>query len=189
MGPSAPRLLRRPHRHQIRDRPRGAGPDRIGDLYDIERQINRQSRDARRAIRRAETCPNVETFKVWSEVKLTRIPGKSDPAKAFRYALNRWAAFTLFLDDGRVAIDNNTAERAIKPVVIGRKSVLFAGTDAGGETLASAMTIIETAKFNGPDPQAYLAAIFARIHDRKINRIDELLPWNWKPFAYQAAAA
>jgi transposase len=163
--------------------------DRIGDLYDIERQIKGQSRDARRAIRQTETRPKVEAFKAWSEVQLARIPGKSDLAKAFRYALNRWAAFTLFLDDGRVAIDNNTAERAIKPVVIGRKNFLFAGSDAGGETLASAMTIVETAKFNGLDPQAYLADIFARIHDHKINRIDELLPWNWKPFPNQAAAA
>ena len=83
-----------------------------------------------------------------------------------------------FLDDSRAAIDNNAAERAIKPVVIGRKTFLFAGSDAGGETLASAMTIIETAKFNGPDPQACLADIFARIPDHKINRIDELLPCN-----------
>lgn len=163
--------------------------DRIGDLYDIERQINGQSRDARRAIRQTETRPKVEAFKAWSEVQLSRIPGKSDLAKAFRYALNRWAAFTLFLDDGRIAIDNNAAERAIKPVVIGRKNFLFAGSDAGGETLASAMTIIETAKFNGLDPQAYLADIFARIHDHKINRIDELLPGNWKPFPNQAAEA
>ena len=163
--------------------------DRIGDLYDIERQIRGQSRDARRAVRQEETRPKVCAFKAWAEAQLTRIPGKSDLAKAFRYALNRWGAFTLFLDDGRVAIDNNAAERAIKPVVIGRKNFLFAGSDAGGETLASAMTIIETAKFNGLDPQAYLADIFARIHDHKINRIDELLPWNWKPVADQPAAA
>lgn len=163
--------------------------DRIGDLYDIERQINGQPRDARLAIRQTETRPKVEAFKAWSEAQLARIPGKSDLAKAFRYALNRWGAFTLFLDDGRVAIDNNAAERAIKPIVIGRKNFLFAGSDAGGETLASAMTIIETAKFNGLDPQAYLADIFGRIHDHKINRIDELLPWNWKPVGNQAAAA
>ena len=93
------------------------------------------------------------------------------------------------LDDGRAAINNNAAERAIKLVVISRKNFLCAGSDAGGETLASAMTIIETAKFSGLDPQAYLADIFARIHDHKINRIDELLPWNWKPVANQVNAA
>ena len=163
--------------------------DRIGDLYDIERQIRGQSLDARRAIRQTETRPKVEAFKAWSEVQLARVPGKSDLAKAFRYALNRWDAFTLFLDDGCVAMANNAAERAIKPVVIGRKNFLFAGSDAGGETLASAMTIIETAKFNGLNPQAYLADIFARIHDHKINRIDQLLPWNWKPIANQTNAA
>ncbi len=163
--------------------------DRIGDLYNIERQINGQSRDARHATRQKETRPKVKGFKAWSEAQLARIHGKSDLAKAFRCALNRWGAFTLFLDDGRVAIDNNAAERAIKPVVIGRKNFLFTGSDAGGETLASAMTIIETAKFNGLDPQAYLADIFARIHDHKINRIDELLPWNWKPNGNQPAAA
>ena len=92
------------------------------------------------------------------------------------------------LDDGRVAIDNNAAERAIKPVVTGRKNFLFAGSDAGGETLASAMTIIETARFNGLDPQACLADIFARIHDHKINRIDDLLPWNRKRLTNQPAA-
>lgn len=163
--------------------------DRIGDLYDIERQIKGQPCDARLAIRQTETRPKVEAFKAWSEAQLARIPGKSDLAKAFRYALNRWEGFVLFLDDGRVAIDNNAAERAIKPVVIGRKNFLFAGSDAGGETLASAMTIIETAKCNGVDPQAYLADIFARIHDHKINRIDELLPWNWKPVENHTAAA
>jgi transposase len=131
----------------------------------------------------------VEAFKVWSKAQLARIPGKSDLAKAFRYTLNRWGAFTFFLDDGRVAIDKNAAERAIKPVVIGRKNFLFAGSDAGGETLASAMTTIETATFNGLDPKAYLTDIFARIHDHKINRIDELLAWNWKPIGNQAAAA
>ena len=162
--------------------------ERIGNLYDIERRIRGQSSNARRAVRQEETRPKVEAFKAWAEIQLARIPGKSDLAKPFRYALNRWDAFPLFLEDGRVAIDNNAAERAIKPVVTGRKNFLFAGSDAGGETLASAMTIIETAKFNGLDPQTYLADIFARNHDHKINRIDDLLPWSWKPVTNQADA-
>ena len=111
------------------------------------------------------------------------IPGKGDLAKAFRYGLSRWSAFCLFLEDGRVAIDNNSAERALRPIGIGRKNWLFAGADTGAETLARAMTIIETAKLNGLDPQAYLADVLDRIHDHKINRLDELLPWNWKPMA------
>ena len=90
-------------------------------------------------------------------------------------------AFSLFLSDGRVAIDNNPAERALRPIGIGRKNWLFAGADTGAETLARAMTIIETAKMNGLDPQAYLADILARINDHKINRLGDLLPWNWSP--------
>lgn len=162
---------------------------RIGDLYDIEARIVGQSAEARHAVRQKESRPKVEAFKVWAETQLKRIPGKSDLAKAFRYGLGRWDSFCLFLDDGRVAIDNNPAERKMKPIALGRKNFLFAGSDAGGETLAAAMTIIETAKDNGLDPQAYLTDIFARIHDHKINRIDELLPWTWKPIDAPKAEA
>src|SRR3546814_16607562 len=100
-----------------------------------------------------------------------------------RYALNRWHAFTLFLEDGRVAIDNNPAERALKPVVLGRKNFLFAGSNAGGEIVADAMTIIEPAQLSGLTPQDYLADVLARIHDHTLTRLDELLPWTWKPLA------
>lgn len=108
-------------------------------------------------------------------------PVRADLAKAFRYGLSRKDAFNLFLSDGRLAIDNNPAERALRPIGIGRKNWLFAGADTGAETLARAMTIIETAKMNGLNPQAYLAEILTRINDHKINRLDELLPWNWSP--------
>ena len=121
----------------------------------------------------------VVAFKTWAEAQLLRIPGKSDLAKAIRYGLSRWSSFELFLEDGRVGIDNNPAERAMRPIGIGRKNWLFAGSDSGGETLARAMTLIETAKMNGLDPQAWLADILDRIHDHKINRLDELLPWQW----------
>jgi transposase len=163
--------------------------DRIGALYDIEREITGQPAGKRRTIRQEKSKPKVEAFHAWAERQLTRIPGKSDLAKAFRYGLGRWPSFTLFLDDGRVAIDNNAAERGMRPIGIGRKNWLFAGSDTGGETLARAMTIIETAKLNGIDPQAYLANVLDRIHDHKINRLDELLPWNWTPETAQAAAA
>ena len=153
--------------------------DRIGKLYDIEREIAGQSADTRLAARQKLSKPKVEAFKLWAEQQLTRIPGKSDLAKAFRYGLSRWPSFCLFLDDGRVAIDNNAAERAMRPIGIGRKNWLFAGADSGAETLARAMTLIETAKLNCINPQAYLADVLDRIHDHKINRIDELLPWNW----------
>jgi len=155
--------------------------DRIGKIYDIDRDINGQPADVRHAARQKMSRPKVEAFFAWSEQHLLRIPGKSDLAKAFRYGLSRRTAFSLFLTDGRVAIDNNPAERALRPIGIGRKNWLFAGADTGAETLARAMTIIETAKLNGLDPQAYLADILDRIHDHKINRLDELLPWNWAP--------
>lgn len=154
---------------------------RIGKLYDNEREIAGTSADHRLAMRQKHSKPHVDAFRAWCDHHLRRIPGKSDLAKAMRYALNRWDAFTLFLDDGRVAIDNNPAERAMRPVALGRKNYLFAGSDAGGEALADAMTIIETAKLSGLNPEAYLADILARINDHPVNRLDEFLPWNWVP--------
>lgn len=155
--------------------------DRIGQLYDIERDIKGLTADERHAVRQQQTKPKVEAFHAWAEAQLTRIPGKSDLAKAFRYGLSRWPSFTLFLEDGRVAIDNNAAERGMRPIGVGRRNWLFAGSDTGGETLARAMTIIETAKMNGVDPQAYFTDVLSRIHDHKINKLDELLPWKWAP--------
>ncbi len=157
--------------------------DRIGALYDIERRITGTSAAQRLAVRQTESRPRAEAFHAWCEAQLARIPGKGELAKAMRYALNRWHAFTLFLEDGRVAIDNNVAERAIRPVCIGRKNFLFAGSDTGGEIIADAMTIIETAKFSGLNPQDYLADVLARINDHIVSRLDELLPWNWQPLA------
>lgn len=158
----------------------------IGKLYDIERKINGKPTVERRELRKKYSKPIAQAFRTWCEKQLTRIPGKSNLAKAIRYGLSRWHAFTLFLEDGRVAIDNNTAERAIKPVCMGRKNWLFAGSGAGGETLADAMTLIETAKLNGINPQDYLTDILDRINDHKINRLHELLPWNWKPLSKTA---
>ena len=163
--------------------------DRIGALYDIEREISGHPADLRKAVRQEKSKPKVETFRAWAEQQLTRIPGKGDLAKAFRYGLSRWPSFTLFLDDGRVAIDNNAAERALRPIGVGRRNWLFAGSDAGGETLARAMTVIETAKMNGLDPQAYLADVLDRIHDHMNTRLGELLPWNWTPKAAPQAEA
>ena len=161
--------------------------DRIGALYDIEREIHGLSAKERRSIRQLKSKPIVAAFEAWARAQLGAISRKGELAKAINYGLNRWASFTLFLEDGRVAIDNNAAERAMRPIGIGRKNWLFAGSSAGGETLASAMTLIETAKICGLDPQAYLTDVLSRIHDHKINRIDELLPWNWAPSAVAPA--
>lgn len=161
--------------------------DRIGALYDIERQITGQPAERRLALRQSHSSAKVAAFFLWSEQQLAKIPGKGDLAKAFRYGLSRRDAFSLFLDDGRVAIDNNPAERALRPIGVGRKNWLFAGAQSGAETLARAMTLIETAKMNGLDPQAYLADLLARINDHKINWLDELLPWHWTPVAAKTA--
>jgi transposase len=155
--------------------------DRIGALYDIEREVAGKSADIRLTTRQKHSKAKVEAFRLRAEAQLTRIPGKSDLAGAFRYGLSRWSSFCLFLEDGRVAIDNNAAERALRPIGVGRRNWLFAGADTGAETLARAMTVIETAKMNGLDPQAYLADVLDRIQDHKINRLAELLPWNWVP--------
>jgi len=163
--------------------------DRIGALYDIERDIAGKPAEMRRQVRQNYSKPRVDEFRIWCETQLLRIPGKGDLAKAMRYALNRWPAFTLFLEDGRVAIDNNAAERAIRPIAIGRKNYLFAGSDAGGETIADAMTIIETAKFAGLNPEAYLTDVLARINDHIVTRLHELLPWHWKPLSQHRQAA
>lgn len=162
--------------------------DQIGTLYNIERTLSGQSADIRKAVRYNKTRPLVDAFKAWAEQRLGQVSGKSDLAKAIRYGLNRWDSFTLFLDDGRVGIDNNPAERAMRPVAIGRKNFLFAGSDAGGERLADALTLIETAKLHGLNPEAYLANILARINDHMINQLDQLLPWNWIPQAEIPAA-
>lgn len=163
--------------------------ERIGQLYDIERKIAGKPADIRRAVRQELSRPKLEALHSWAEKQLTRISTKGDLAKAFRYALGRWHAFSLFLDDGRVAIDNNAAERAVRPICLGKKNWLFAGSETGAETLASAMTLIESAKMNGLDPQAYITDLLNRIHDHKINRIGELLPWNWVPRTISQALA
>lgn len=111
--------------------------------------------------------------------QLPKISGKSPLAKAIRYALARMLKTRAYLDNGFLELDNNSAERAMKPVALGRKNWMFAGSERGGKAMAIAFTLIETAKLNGVDPQAWLTDVLSRIADHKINRIDELLPWNY----------
>jgi hypothetical protein len=124
----------------------------------------------------------------WFTTTLRRVSGRSDIAGAIRYALTRWKALTRYLDDGTLAIDNDPVERSIRPLVLGRKNWLFAGSDAGGERAAAIYSLIETAKMNGLDPDAYLRSVLDRIADHPINRVDELLPWNLHISSLQDAA-
>jgi hypothetical protein len=116
----------------------------------------------------------------WLEASLLKLSKKSDTSAAIRYALRLWDALLRYCDDGRIEIDNNAAERALRTVAIGRKNYLFAGSDAGGERAASIYSLVGSAKLNGLDPEAYLRHILERIADHPINRIQELLPWNVK---------
>jgi transposase len=151
---------------------------RIGELYDIEKAIRGSPPDMRRETRQEKTKPKIKALKAWFERELTRLPGKSPVAGAIRYALSRWKALCRFLDDGTIEIDNNAAERSIRPIALGRKNWLFAGSDRGGTRAAAILSLIETAKMNGLDPEAYLRDVLTRIADHPISRIDELLPWN-----------
>lgn len=153
--------------------------DRIGLLYDIETAIRGRPADERRDIRQSRAGPPLDELKTWLQASLSRISGKSELATAIRYALARWAPLTRYRDDGRLEIDNNAAERAIRAIALGRKNWLFAGSDAGGHRAAAMYTLIETAKLNGLDPEAYLRDILARLPTHPARQIDELLPWNW----------
>ena len=151
---------------------------RIAELYAVEKVARGLPPDKRAEIRQAEARPVFEGLQAWLSAQLPDITGKSPLSIAIRYALTRMARMRPYLDHGILELDNNTAERAMRAVALGRKSYLFVGSQTGGKSAAIAYTLIETAKLNGIDPQAWLAETLARIADHKINRIDELLPWN-----------
>ena len=152
--------------------------DRIGALFDSERLIAGRPPDVRRGVRQRTARPKIDDLAAWFDAQLKLIPGKSDLAGAIRYARSRWTALTRYLDDGRLEISNNAAENQIRPVALGRKNWLFAGSDGGGERAAAFYTLIRTAKLNGVEPEAWLTDVIARIGAHPINRLAELLPWH-----------
>jgi len=152
--------------------------DRIGALYGIESEIRGKPPDERRAARQARAGPLLDDLRAWLLSTTRQLSKKSDAAAAIRYTLSRWEALCRYRDDGRAELDNNSAERALRTIALGRKNHLFAGADIGGERAAGIYSLIGTAKLNGIDPEAYLRYVLERIADHPINRIEELLPWH-----------
>jgi transposase len=157
-------------------------------IFALERGINGLSPEQRLAVRRRDIAPLVNEFIAWMKQERAKLSHHNAVAKAFDYMLKRVDAFTRFLDDGRICISNNAAERALRGIALGRKAWLFAGSDRGGERAAVMLTLIQTAKLNDVDPQAWLADVLARIADHKINDLAALLPWNWRPTKIDRAA-
>lgn len=167
--------------HQATDSPIAAEAlRRIAALYKVEDAIRGRPAIEREIARNSDARPIVESLKPWLEQELGRIPGGSALAEAIRYALGRWTALCRFVDDGRIEIDNNAVERAIRPIALGRKNHLFAGSDGGGRRWATVCSLITTAKLNGVEPYAYLKDVLDRLAaGHPMSRLDELLPWNW----------
>jgi hypothetical protein len=150
----------------------------IAALYAIEALIRGEPAELRLKVRTERSAPLFAKFRAWLDTTLSRVSGKSEMAKAIRYALARWEALTLVLRDGRVCIDNNAAERSMRPMTLGRKNWLFAGSNSGGERAAAIYTLTESAKLNGLDAEDYLRKVLERIADHPVRRVHELLPWN-----------
>src|ERR1022692_3503621 len=147
------------------------------------------SAEQRHAIRQVRVAPLVTSLEDWMRGERARLSRHADVAKAMDYMLKRWAAFTRFLGDGRICLTNNAAERGLRGIALGRKAWLFAGSDRGGERAAAMYSLIVTAKLNDVDPRAWLADVLARIADHPVQRLHELLPWNWRDQKTTALAA
>jgi transposase len=161
---------------------------RIDALFAVERAINGRNPEERLRVRRDASRPLVDALGIYMREHVAKLSRGHDLAKAMQYMLKRWQAFTLFLDDGRVCLSNNAAERGLRGIALGRKSWLFCGSDRGGRRAADMYSLIVTAKMNGVDPQAWLADVLSRIAVHPAHRLDELLPWNWRPRVQHASA-
>lgn len=160
---------------------------RIDALFAIEREINGTTPAERRAVRQARSKPLIDSFETWLREERKKLSAKGPLAKAIDYQFNHWAAFTRFLDDGRICLSNNAAERSVRGIAVGRRNWTFCGSDSGGHRAAVMFTLIESAKLSDVDPKAWLADVLARIADHPAHKLAELLPWNWKAAKTQAA--
>jgi transposase len=163
--------------------------ERIDAMFAIEREINGASPQQRLLARNEHSRPLVVELETWLRQQRAKLSAKNETAKAIQYSLKLWGALTRFLDDGRLCMSNNAAERALRGIAVGRHNWTFAGSDNGGRRAAAIYTLIETAKLNDVDPQAWLADALARLQDHPAKRIDELLPWSWQRERQQKAAA
>jgi transposase len=153
---------------------------RIAALYAVEAGVRDQPPEARRAVRQAKSRALVEELFAWFAAQLARLPGRAPTADAIRYALNHREGLERFLDDGRIEIDSNVVERAIRPLCLSRKNALLASGDDGGERWACVASLVETCKLNNVDPQRYFADLLTRlVNGWPQSRIDELMPWHW----------
>ena len=156
---------------------------RDAELYGVEKDIRGSPSETRMAVRQERAKPIFESLLKWFETKLPQLPGRSALAQAIRYAITRMKRMRAYLDNGICELDNNTAERSVRGIAVGRKNYMFAGSDSGGKRAAAIYTLIETAKLNNINPQAWLTDVLKRIADHPINKIDDLLPWKFEPVA------
>ena len=163
---------------------------RIDIIFDLERPLIGLPEDKRLELRKEFVKPRVEELENWMRTERAKLSRHNPVAKAMDYMLNRWAAFTRFLENGKICLTNNAAERALRCIAVGRKNWIFCGSDRGGQRAAAMYTLIATAKLNNIDPEAWLADVLRRINDHPASRLHELLPWNWsKPAAAEQAKA
>jgi transposase len=162
---------------------------RIDAIFDAERTINGLPAEQRLAVRQTHVAPLVAELESWMRAARAKMSRHADVGRAMDYMLKRWTTFSRFLEDGRICLTNNAAERALRGIALGRKAWLFAGSDRGGERAAAMYSLIVTAKLNGVDPRAWLADVLRRIADHPASRLNELLPWTWRSRNQAKAAA